>query len=72
MGRKTKIMLGPNIRKINMKTKLVFNGWWAHYHPNCWFKSSEDTEYLNEEGILVGFRPEEEGLTLEEAYKKLD
>ena len=65
-------MLGPNIRKINMKTKLLFNGWWGHYHPNCWFKSSEDTQYLNEEGVLVGFRPEEEGLTLEEAYKKIN
>ena len=33
------------IRKINMKTQLLFNGWWAHYNPNCWFKSTEDTQY---------------------------
>ena len=52
-----------------MKTQLLFNGWWAHYHPNCWFKSSEDTQYL-ENGVLVGFRPEEEGLTMKEAYEK--
>ena len=45
-------MLGKGIRKINMKTQLLFNGWWAHYHPDCWFKDSEDTQYL-EKGVLV-------------------
>jgi hypothetical protein len=63
-------MLGKGIRKINMKTQLLFNGWWAHYHPDCWFKESEDNLYLNEEGVLVGFRPREEGITLKEAYEK--
>tara|TARA_B100000963_G_scaffold302028_1_gene274815 strand:+ start:836 stop:1054 length:219 start_codon:yes stop_codon:yes gene_type:complete len=62
-------MLGKGIRKINMKTQLLFNGWWAHYHPDCWFKNSEDTQYL-ENGVLVGFRPEEEGLTMKEAYER--
>ena len=52
-----------------MKPQLLFNGWWAHYHPNCWFKSSEDTQYL-ENGVLVDFRPEEEGLTMKEAYER--
>ena len=52
-----------------MKTQLLFNGWWAHYHPDCWFKSSEDTQYLKN-GVLVGFRPEEEGLTMKEAYER--
>ena len=62
-------MLGKGIQKINMKTQLLFNGWWAHYHPNCWFKESEDTQYL-EKGRLIGFRPEEEGLTMKEAYER--
>ena len=62
-------MLGKGIRKINMKAQLLFNGWWAHYHPDCWFKDSEDTQYL-EKGVLVGFRPEEEGLTMKEAYER--
>ena len=62
-------MLGRGIRRINMKTQLLFNGWWAHYHPDCWFKDSEDTQHL-ENGVLVGFRPEEEGLTMKEAYER--
>ena len=62
-------MLGKGIRKITMKTQLLFNGWWAHYHPDCWFKNSEDTQYL-ENGVLVGFRPEEDGLTMKEAYER--
>tara|TARA_R110002012_G_scaffold233744_1_gene407093 strand:- start:165 stop:365 length:201 start_codon:yes stop_codon:yes gene_type:complete len=62
-------MLGKGIRKINMKTQLLFNGWWAHYHPDCWFKNTEDTQYL-ENGVLVGFRPEKEGLTMKEAYER--
>ena len=61
--------MGKGIQKITMKTQLLFNGWWAHYHPDCWFKTSEDTQYL-EKGILVGFRPEEEGLTMKEAYER--
>jgi len=52
--------VNKGIKKITMKTQLLFNGWWAHYHPNCWFKSSEDTQYLNGE----------EGITMEEAYNK--
>ncbi len=61
--------IGKGIKKITMKTLLLHNGWWSHYHPNCWFKTSEDTQYLNSEGVMVGFRPEEEGITLKEAYK---
>jgi hypothetical protein len=34
---------------------------------NCWFESSKDN--LRVEGSnMVGFRPEVEGITLEEAY----
>ena len=48
---------------------LLHNGWWAHYHEDCWFESSLDKPYTKD-GQIVGFRPESEGLTLEEAYKK--
>lgn len=49
---------------------LLENGWWAHYHDDCWFESSKD-EYYVKDGIVVGFRPENEGITLEEAFKTL-
>jgi len=51
---------------------LKENGWWALYHEDCWFNSSEDTQHIDSEGKMVGFRPKEEGITLEEAYKKLN
>jgi hypothetical protein len=49
---------------------LLENGWWCHYNPNCWFEIEKDTQYLNNEGQLVGFRPIEEGITLEKAFKQ--
>ena len=50
---------------------LLENGWWACYHQDCWFEESKDTQYVGNKGIMVGFRPEGEGITLEEAYKIL-
>jgi len=47
---------------------LLENGWWCHYHSDCWFEKSKDNTWV-ENGNIVGFRPEEEGTTLEEAYK---
>jgi len=55
--------------EINKKQYLLENGWWSHYHPNCWFESSKD-ELSVKDGIVVGFKPESEGITLEEAYEK--
>jgi hypothetical protein len=49
---------------------LKNNGWWAHYHNECWFESSKDELYV-EDGVIVGFRPESEGLTLGEAFNSL-
>ena len=66
-------LITTEIFKMNRKEKhqfLLENGWWCHYHHNCWFESSKDTQYLDENGKMVGFRPEEEGLTLEEAFKQ--
>jgi hypothetical protein len=48
---------------------LLENGWWCHYTPNCWFESSKDTQYLNDKGVLVGFRPKSEGIPLQQAFK---
>ena len=56
---------------INKKQHLLENGWWSHYHPNCWFESSKDKLWVNDKGKIVGFRPKSEGITLEKAYKKL-
>jgi len=56
------------MNEVEKATYLKENGWWAHYHPNCWFKSSKDELWVNDEGDIVGFRPESEGITLEEAF----
>ena len=63
-------MLGKGIQKIIMKTQLLFNGWGAHYHPDCWFDSSKDDLSVNNKGMIVGFQPEEYGLTMKEAYER--
>jgi hypothetical protein len=63
-------MLGKGIRKIIMKTQLLFNGWGAHYHPDCWFDSSKDDLSVNDKGVIVGFQPEEYGLTMKKAYER--
>jgi hypothetical protein len=55
--------------EINKKQYLLENGWWAQYHDDCWFESSKDEFWVNDKGEIVGFRPESEGITLEEAYK---
>jgi hypothetical protein len=62
-------MLGKGIQKIIMKTQLLFNGWGAHYHSDCWFNSSKDDLSVNDEGMIIGFQPEECGLTMKEAYE---
>tara|TARA_R110001592_G_scaffold301508_1_gene572875 strand:+ start:829 stop:1023 length:195 start_codon:yes stop_codon:yes gene_type:complete len=55
--------------EINKKQYLKENGWWAHYHSNCWFDGKLDKLDVDEKGFVVGFRPENEGITLEEAFK---
>ena len=49
---------------------LLENGWWCNYNPNRWYETKKDTQYLNEKGEMVGFRPIEEGITLEKAFKE--
>ena len=56
--------------EINKKQYLLENGWWSHYHENCWFEKAKDELYVDEKGFIVGFRPESEGITLEKAYEK--
>ena len=63
-------MLGKGIQKITMKTQLLFNGWGAHYYPDCWFDSSKDDLSVNNNGMIVGFQPKEYGLTMKEAYER--
>jgi|EP01052_Picozoa_sp_SAG31_P045579 hypothetical protein len=51
---------------------LKNNGWWYHYHDDCWFESSKDKLSVEEgTGFMIGFRDEEEGITLDEAYNEL-
>ena len=61
--------LYPSIMEVNKRQYLLENGWWAQYHDDCWFESSKDEFYVKD-GIVVGFRPASEGITLEEAYEK--
>jgi hypothetical protein len=58
------------IKRSTKKQYLLENGWWAQYHDDCWFESSKDEFWVNGKGEIVGFRPESEGITLEEAYEK--
>tara|TARA_R110001592_G_scaffold161498_1_gene394134 strand:+ start:1326 stop:1505 length:180 start_codon:yes stop_codon:yes gene_type:complete len=55
--------------EVNKRKYLLENGWWAHYHDNCWFESSKDELYVKL-GRIVGFKPQSEGITLEKAYEK--
>jgi len=50
---------------------LLENGWWWRHNPECWYESSKDELYVNKDGLIVGFRPESECISLEEAYKKV-
>tara|TARA_R110001599_G_scaffold1320_1_gene6547 strand:- start:669 stop:857 length:189 start_codon:yes stop_codon:yes gene_type:complete len=50
---------------------LLENGFYWRNHDECWYESSKDELYVNEDGLIVGFRPESEGISLEEAYKKV-
>ena len=56
---------------VDKKQYLLENGWWAHYNNNCWFESSEDEFWVDNNFKIVGFRPKSEGITLEEAFIKL-
>jgi|TARA_B100001094_G_C17661759_1_gene544577 hypothetical protein len=51
---------------------LLENGWWSHYHEDCWFESSKDDLYVEEgTGDVKGFKPMGEGVKLEDAFKIL-
>ena len=50
---------------------LLENGWWWRTHEECWYESSKDELYVNKDGVIDGFRPESEGISLEEAYKQV-
>jgi hypothetical protein len=58
-----------SLTRTEKATYLKMNGWWSHYHEDCWFESSKDNLYVEEgTGIMKGFRPESEGITLNKAY----
>ena len=58
-----------SLTRTEKSTYLKMNGWWSHYHEDCWFESSKDNLYVEEgTGIMKGFRPESEGITLNKAY----
>lgn len=59
-----------SLTRAEKKQYLLENGWWAHYHDDCWFEKSKDELDVDERGFIVGFRPENEGITLEKAYEK--
>ena len=50
---------------------LKNNGWYAHYNDDCWFDNVGDKLYV-EGGNIVGFRDKNAGLTLEEAFNKIN
>ena len=56
------------LTKTEKTTYLKMNGWWSHYHMNCWFDGSLDKLKVDGDGLIIGFRPESEGLTLEDAF----
>ena len=61
-----------SLTRTEKETYLKMNGWWSHYHRDCWFESSKDKLSVEEgTGIMIGFRDESEGITLDEAYNKL-
>ena len=57
-----------SLTRTEKETYLLTNGWWANYHRDCWFDGRLDELDVDENGIIIGFRPESEGLTLEDAY----
>jgi len=58
-----------SLTRTEKETYLKMNGWWAHYHRDCWFDGELDELDVDSDGMIIGFRPEEEGITLEEAYE---
>ena len=50
---------------------LLKNGWWCLYTKDHWYEKSKDKHWVNSKGNIEGFRPKSEGISLEEAYKKL-
>lgn len=61
--------LYSSIVEIDKRQYLLENDWWCHYHDDCWFEKSKDKLFVKN-GVMVGFRPENEGITLEKAYEK--
>ena len=58
-----------SLTRTEKATYLKMHGWWAHYHMDCWFDGELDELDVDSDGMIIGFRPEEEGITLEEAYE---
>lgn len=50
---------------------LLENGWGEHYRWGLWFDHSKDNLDVDESGVIVGFQPEEDGITFKEAFKQL-
>ena len=60
--------------EVSIETKRQYlknNGWYAHYNDDCWFDNVGDKLYV-EGGNIVGFRDKNAGLTLEEAFNKIN
>ena len=53
-----------------MKTQLLFNGWGVHYNPDCWFDTSKDNLYVDDNGTIRGFQSKKDGITMTEAYER--
>lgn len=49
---------------------LKENNWGAHYSYNCWFDHSKDNLDVDDKGKIIGFQPKEDGIKLEQAFKK--
>ena len=60
-----------SLTRTEKETYLLMNGWWAHYHRDCWFDGELDELDVNGDGLMIGFRDESEGITLDEAYDEL-
>ena len=60
-----------SLTRTEKETYLLMNGWWAHYHMDCWFDGELDELDVNGDGLMIGFRDESEGITLDEAYDEL-
>lgn len=57
------------ITKREKRTFLKNNGWCAHWNDDCWYVRRPQELFVNENGVMDGYRPKEEGFTLDKAYK---